>query len=126
MMRSSSILLACICLAACGADAPAAGRDTGPPGYAQFQEAQRREAAAGAPLTRQQAMAEYRKCIRTMSGRTVPGTKQEMNGSPRACDHWLAKAYPEPRHTLRRDPDSLVIPEAPRMTPQDFEARRIR
>lgn len=127
MMRTPSILLACLCLAACGADAPAAERDSGPPGHAEFREAQRRDSAAGAPLTRQQAMAEYRTCIRRLSSDTVfPGTRQRIRADPsRACAHWLAKARPEPRHTLRRDPDSLVIPETPRMNPYDLGDRRI-
>lgn len=129
IMRTASVLLACLCLAACGGDAPDA--ETGEHvtrAQAAFLEAEREANTPPAPLLRQEARAEYARCIRKLSIRDTVA-HPELRGMhahpPRACAHWLARAAPEPRHVLRRDPDSLYVAPAPMMTREELDKRSL-
>jgi len=95
MRRMTAVLLACAGMAACGGERDAAKLDD------QVADAVPRR------LTRQEARAEYLKCIRTMTtteSSAADGRRDHINANPSTvCDHLRAQAYPEPRHVRRRE-----------------------
>jgi hypothetical protein len=97
---AAAVLLACLCLSACKAEGDLANYETR--ASAEFSEAQRRAEAGPEKPTRQQALAEYRKCVRKMSN---PDSRPKgMSADPRrACAHWMEKAYPSARNVRKRD-----------------------
>jgi hypothetical protein len=99
--RAAAVLLLIAPLAACGA-----GDDTSAAaaGEAQADTAPRRR-------TRQEALAEYRACIRTMTttlSSAPDGSRDHINTNPsEVCQHLLSQAYREPAHARRRDPSDI-------------------
>lgn len=123
-----AVLLACA-LCACGGGEPDAQTgEYATRAQAEFLEAEREANTPPPPLTRQEARAEYARCLRRLSIRDTvahPELRGMRADPPRACAHWLAKAAPEPRHVLRRDPDSLYIAPAPMMTREELDKRSL-
>jgi hypothetical protein len=88
---AAAVLLAFFALSAC---------DTGPDlddyetrATAEFREAQRRDEEGPPKMTRQQALAEYRKCTRKFAGRQT-----------NPCGRWMDLAYPPSSHMLNTPP----------------------
>lgn len=90
--RAAAVLLACLGLFACDTSPDLNEYETR--ATAEFREAQRLAESGPPKMTRQQALAEYRKCTRRFSGR--------MAGNP--CQRWMDLAYPPSSHMLNSTP----------------------
>lgn len=116
IMKALPCLLACVCLAGCGDWRS----DAKPPGLDEFNEFMAKDTLPIPDMTREQALAEHRKCTRELHGPdegTNPALRTMKKDPSRACDYWLKRARPEPRHARRRHPDSMYIEPAPLITP---------
>lgn len=100
-MIRAFLILACLAVTACDVRRdPRMDVDGVPPvpGSREFREHMARENPP--PLTRQQALGEYQKCIREQSSGTRGADGRVRRGSdPRAaCEKWRKMAYPAPGH----------------------------
>jgi hypothetical protein len=115
---AAAVLLACLCLSACNTGSDLDRYETR--ATAEFREAQRRTEAGPEKPTRQQALAEYRRCIRKMSN--PDSLRRGMRADPRrACAHWMEKAYPRARNARKRD--SIRSTEPQWVDPSNMESR---
>ncbi|HEU4882281.1 MAG TPA: hypothetical protein VFT45_08555 [Longimicrobium sp.] len=123
-LRTLCSLLACLCLSAC--DTGGDLKDYETRAETDFREARRRAEAGPEKPTRQQALAEYRKCIRKISNRDSLPRGMTVTDPRRACAHWMEKAYPRARNA-RRARDTTPWGGAPDViSPEEATNRGIR
>ncbi|HEX6373138.1 MAG TPA: hypothetical protein VF006_29715 [Longimicrobium sp.] len=105
ILQAASFCLACLALSACDVrrDPQMDVDGVAPvPGAKEYREHLARENPP--PLTRQEALREYQKCIREKNSGTkgLDGRRYRASDPRTACEKWRKMAYPAPRHARTR------------------------